>query len=122
MTALTLASTDRDRVYSSRLGRLLRRFERLADRLEQSVGPAPEFTTVSDAVSRIGIGEKALRGAVNRGEVPVYELGTKAGGRRRVRLDEVREWALSTRVDPKANARAAGDRVAKRLAHRRSKT
>ncbi len=103
------------------LNALVHDVRRAADRIEAAASAGPEFTTVTDAASRIGVGEKALRGAVNRGEVPVYNLGTMAGGRRRVRLDEVRAWAISTRVDPKANARAAGDRVATSLAHRRSK-
>lgn len=91
-----------------------------AKRVESAGAPAPDFTTVADAAARIGVGEKALRGAVNRGEVPVYDLGTRAGGRRRVRLDEVREWALGTRIDPKANARETGDRVARGLARGRA--
>lgn len=83
------------------------------ERLKQVSSPGPEFATVEQAARRLGIGSKALRAAVQRGDVRVYTLGTPAGGRPRVHVPEVREWALGTAVDPHARARAAGDAAAK---------
>ena len=46
-------------------------------RLEVVARPnSPEFATVAEAARALGIGTKALRGAVQRGEVSVYQLGT----------------------------------------------
>ena len=76
--------------------------------------PLPEFATVAQAARRLGVGIKALRGAVQRGELRTYDLGTDAGGRPRVRVAEVRAWALGTARNPHADARAAGDAAARR--------
>jgi hypothetical protein len=73
-----------------------------------------EFTTVSRAALRFGIGVKALRAAIRRGEVRTFGLGTAAGGRPRVLAEEVRRWALSTAIDRHAAARQAGDAAARR--------
>lgn len=82
------------------------------DRQLSAVASAdPEFATVVHAARRLGVGVKALRGAVRRGEVPAYALGTR--GRPRVCVAEVRAWALSTAIDRHAEARAAGDRAAR---------
>ncbi len=104
-----MSNTYKDVRLEDRIEFAVERLEAVANQLERPTEPTPEFVTVARAASLIGIGEKALRGAVQRGEITVYDLGTDNGGRRRVRLDEVREWALQTRVDPMADARAAAE-------------
>lgn len=94
---------------------LLKRLEALAGRLEAISSPAPEFVTVAEASRRMGIGEKALRSAVRRGEVRAFALGTAGRGRPRVRLAEVREWAMGTVFDPQSRARRAGELAARAL-------
>jgi excisionase family DNA binding protein len=96
------------------------RLEALVERLERVTAPGPEFATVGQASELLGIGTKALRGAIQRGEIPVYHLGTRVGGRRRVHLPEVRSWALGTARDPLAEVRAAGDAAARESLHRES--
>ena len=83
------------------------------ERIEAAAAPGPEFATVAQSARRLGIGVKALRGAIRRGEVRTYRLGTMSGGRPRVRVDEVRAWALGTVSDRHAEARRAGDRAAR---------
>ncbi len=92
---------------------LVDRLRALIERLDTENVSGPEFATVAQAASRLGIGSKALRGAIQRGEIPVYHLGTCAGGRPRVHVPEVRAWALGTASDPMAKARAAGDGAAR---------
>ena len=89
------------------------RLESLIRRLDHATIRGPEFATVSQAARRLGIGSKALRMAIQRGEVRVYHLGTPAGGRPRVHVPEVRAWALATAFDPLAKVRAAGDAAAR---------
>lgn len=91
---------------------LLDRLAALVERLEAATAPLPEFAPIIEAARRLGVGTKALRGAVQRGELRTYDLGTR-GGRPRVCVAEVREWALSTARDPLAEARAAGDAAAR---------
>ena len=92
---------------------LVDRLRALIERLDTENVSGPEFATVAQAASRLGIGSKALRGAIQRGEIPVYHLGTCAAGRPRVHVPEVRAWALGTASDPMAKARAAGDAAAR---------
>ncbi len=94
------------------------RLEALAQRLEAVTAAEPEFATIAEAAERLGIGIKALRSAVQRGEVLAYHLGTRAGGRPRVLVSEVRSWALRTAFDPFAEARASGGVAARRRAAR----
>src|SRR5262245_40567518 len=82
------------------------------------VGPRaepPEFLTITQAAQVLGIGIKALRGAVGRGEIPVYRLGTSGMGRPRVHVPEVRTWALGTRYDPFARVRASAGVAAREI-------
>ena len=98
----------------------LARIEVAVERLESAAVVVPEFVTVAVAAQHFGIGEKALRGAVARGEVRVFKLGTESGGRPRVRIDDVREWALSTVFDPSEEARRAGELAARQVGKRSS--
>jgi len=101
---------------------ILDRLEELVGRLDEASATCPEFATVAEASRFLGIGVKALRGAIQRGEVPVYALGTRAAGRPRVHVPEVRAWALGTALDPLAAARAAGDVAARERVRRRIST
>lgn len=96
------------------------RIEVAINRLLSIATPVPEFVTVIEAARRMGIGEKTLRGAVRRGEIRSFALGTPSRGRPRVRLDEVREWAMATAFDPQAGARRAGEQAARRLGRGRA--
>lgn len=91
------------------------RLEALIERFEAAAAHAPEFATVAQASRLLGIGIKAVRGAIHRGELLVYHLGTRSGGRLRVHVPEVRAWALSTAFDPLAEARAAGDAAGREI-------
>lgn len=107
-----MASSEADTI--NRASELLARLEALVECFESAAAArSPEFVTVADAARHLGIGEKALRGAVSRGEVRVFRLGTESGGRPRVRIDEVREWGLSTIFDPSDGARRAGELAAR---------
>ena len=97
---------------------LVDRLRALIECLDTENVSGPEFATVAQAASRLGIGSKALRGAIQRGEIPVYHLGTCAAGRPRVHVPEVRAWALGTASDPMAKARAAGDGAARSMTSR----
>ena len=92
---------------------VLWRLESLVAQLEVAMRPEPEFVTAARAAAILGLGVKALRSAIQRGEVRVYHLGTSKRGRRRVHLPEVRTWALGTAFDPFEQARAAGDAAAR---------
>ncbi len=92
---------------------LVDRLRALIERLDTENVSGPEFATAAQAARRLGIGTKALRGAIQRGEIPVYHLGTCAAGRPRVHVPEVRAWALGTACDPLAEARSAGDAAAR---------
>ena len=108
---LHLLAVDRLPIHSG--STTLDRLDALVERLEKATTCEPEFATVAQAARRLGIGTKALRGAIQRGEILVYDLGTRARGRRRVHVPEVRAWALDTACDPMAKARAAGDAAAR---------
>lgn len=73
----------------------------------------PEFTTVARAARILGIGVKALRGAIQRKEIRVFHLGTASRGRPRIRMAEVREWALGTEFDPYEESRRRGEATAR---------
>ena len=103
----------------SSLGDVLSVLRQIQERLDKNRVPEPEFATVVQAARRLGIGVKALRGAVQCGDLRVYHLGTRAGGRPRVHVPEIREWALGTACDPLEAARAAGDAAARRIAGER---
>lgn len=92
--------------------------ESLVARLEQATASIPEFATVTEASRILGVGIKALRGAIHRGDIPVYTLGTKSAGRTRVHVPEARAWALSTARDPLAGIRSAGNAAARDTLHR----
>jgi hypothetical protein len=59
----------------------------------ESNGPeSPEFLTLPHAAKRAGVGLKRLRLARDRGELPVYRLGTRWD---RVHWPELIEWIRS---------------------------
>lgn len=62
-----------------------------------------QFLTPREAGHRIGCGDKPIRRAVNAGELPGYQLGTKWV---RVYWPEVLAWVRSHRVAPTSHARA----------------
>lgn len=94
---------------------LVNRLERAIFAVEQATNGVKEFSTIAAAARQLGIGQKALRAAIRRGEVPVYALGTKSAGRPRVHIPEVRDWALSTQVDPFEAIRQSGKTAARRV-------
>lgn len=96
--------------------------------LNERTSVEPEFVTVACAAEVLGIGVKALRGAIQRKELRVFHLGAASHGRPRVCVAEVREWALSTEFDPYEESRRRGEATARVLSgtnnnpNRRSKS
>lgn len=56
----------------------------------------PEVLSVPDLSRRTGIGEKTLREAIRRGDLPAYRVGSK---RFRVLWPEFLAWLRTTRVE-----------------------
>jgi excisionase family DNA binding protein len=67
---------------------------------DDGIGPrrralaADSFTGVTKAARDLGLGERTIRAAIERGELPSYVFGVQ----RRVRIVDVRAWIAAHRV------------------------
>lgn len=75
----------------------------------------PTHATIRAAARRVGIGERVLREAVRRGEVPIYRA---PGAWPRVAVAEVVAWLRAYRAAPTAHAAARVAEVLAREARR----
>ena len=72
--------------------------------------------TARRAAARYGIGEKMVRGAMKRGELPAYRVGAT---KLLVFFVDVERWIRSMRVDPTAHARWRVEEILEREARKK---